>query len=190
MWIPLVKEVAKSFSNNVGEKPIDWLVVGSVASLLQGCDFQPNDLDIIFPDYASLLAGIGRLEQAGLFSKQDEIHTESFGGGFCWHISRSKVKEAKLDLVFIESGGDIADNVSGDGIWEGGKIIWNRYNIIEMAGYKIPVAPLLIQFESQVRRGQLDRAEAIMRVLKRHGYNVKEFAESLSNKSKTTWQEW
>ena len=181
-WVSIVQNIATVFGPTPNEGEVKYLIVGSVASVLQNCNFEPNDLDITFPDRENLNRGIHRLSTNMMLKETDEINTESFGD-FRWHISRSHLAETKCDLVYIERGGAIPDSDSGEGIWEGGKLIWHRHNIVRVGEHDIPVAPLPIQFESQVRRQHIDRAIEIKRVLNQVGYNIAEVKQSLSQTS-------
>jgi len=47
MWVSLVQAIAQAFAKDREGVAVQYLVVGSVASLLQGCTFEPNDIDIV-----------------------------------------------------------------------------------------------------------------------------------------------
>jgi hypothetical protein len=80
-WQMALKTVCKALA----PQPVPWMVVGSVASAIRGCDFEPRDLDLLVPDYPSLeqLASLITPQLAG--AENSTIQTQEFPGGFKWH---------------------------------------------------------------------------------------------------------
>jgi hypothetical protein len=83
------------------------------------------------------------------------------------------VKEEKdvkeLSVVQIADSGGIPDSLEGDGIWEGGKYIWDYRKTVMFDRYTISVVPLEIQLESNLRRGREDRVQSIVSALTKNG---------------------
>ncbi len=63
----------------LAQADIDWLVVGSVASVLHGCPFEPNDLDLLFPDLVTLQLAERAINQALAIAEESAIETQTFG---------------------------------------------------------------------------------------------------------------
>lgn len=150
---------------------LTWMVVGSVASVIRGCQFDPRDLDLLVPDYPSLEQLADLVHHSVAPSEKPSIQTQEFSGGFKWHKLYWDKEGFAIDASFIESGGDIPDSEDGDGVWEGGKLIWQFIEQVNYAGYLVPVPPLSVQLESQLRRERLDRAQEIRHVMQAQGYS-------------------
>jgi hypothetical protein len=123
------------------------------------------------PDYASLEKLAEIISRLPADSEPEAIQTQEFPGWFKWHKLYWHKDGFQTDISFIESGGGIPDAEDGAGVWEGGKLIWNFIEQVDFEGYAIPVPPLCVQLESQLRREQLDRAQDIKRVLYTQGYD-------------------
>jgi hypothetical protein len=155
------------FADSLRPKPdgasVQWLVVGSVASVLQGCRFEPRDLDILVTSREDLDHCVAHLLTApGVVSLEDPpIYSEKFGD-FEWHKAQFEIDGFLTELVYIASGGGIPDSIEGDGIWEGGKIVWSYAKTVPFHGLSVPITPLEIQLESQLRRGVTEKADEIL----------------------------
>jgi hypothetical protein len=161
----------KTICEALDQQPITWIVVGSVASAIRGCAFEPRDLDLLAPDYASL-EQLASLVTAQLGETENEpILTQEFPGGFKWHKRFWHADGFEIDASFIESGGGIPDSEDGSGVWEGGKLIWKYVEGANFEGFRVPVPPLCVQLESQLRRGQAEKAQEVRRVLLAQGYD-------------------
>jgi len=144
-----------------------WLIVGSVASVLQGCEMTPRDLDILFTSRDDLARYAARAASLAL-----DIREERFPGGFEWHKAHHQVDGFTVDAVYIASGGGIPDAPDGAGVWEGGPHTWDLAGEARFGEFTVLVAPLEVQLESQLRRGCEDRAQAILAVLTRRGVDA------------------
>ncbi|KHL96881.1 hypothetical protein QW71_04445 [Paenibacillus sp. IHB B 3415] len=89
-----------------------------------------------------------------------------------------------MEVVHISDSAGIPDSEDGAGIWEGGQAIWNYARRLPFEGYTVPVVPLEIQLESNIRRNRTERVEAILRVFKDRGYNETLLQKALSNDSR------
>ncbi|MFN3650585.1 MAG: hypothetical protein ACK47B_13495 [Armatimonadota bacterium] len=185
-WEPALLRAARAL--NAPGAGVEWVVVGSVASVVQGCEMTPRDLDLIFPSLDALRRAVVLLSQAEEVPSP-EIVSQSFPGGFEWHKAQWSRDGFVTEAVFIASGGGIPDSPGGDGIWEGGRHIWSRLRRISFHGERIPVVPLEIQLESQLRRGVVDRAEVIGETLRFRGYDPELLLEGLSTAHLALWQQ-
>ena len=166
----------------LADAPFTWIVVGSVASTLRGCDFEPGDLDLLVTSYGSLQLMGERLDPiAG--QRESEILTQEFPGGFKWHKLYWELSGVKIDASFIESGGGIPDGENGEGVWEGGVYVWNYLETVDFKDHAIPVPNLCIQLESQLRMNRMERAAETRRVLRMRGYDVETAGKCLSTQN-------
>ncbi|HWO78211.1 MAG TPA: hypothetical protein VNM69_20280 [Bacillus sp. (in: firmicutes)] len=179
-------------------KNIDWIIVGSVGSVLQGCDMEPGDIDIYVKEqegvteFAELLQSFSlseisenRASHTWLSSKDEPVFHETFLNGFSWSKARWIIDGVDVEVVHISNPAGIPDSTAGDGIWEGGKYIWDLSKHVKFGNYSIPVVPLEIQLESNFRRNRHDRAEAILATLKDKGYSDELIRKALSAKNLT-----
>ncbi|WP_342422077.1 hypothetical protein [Paenibacillus sp. FSL E2-0178] len=175
-----------------------WIIVGSVASVLQGAEMTPGDLDLYAQNAgdAAVIASVLEpfslkvkpplsWEQPGWLSSIEEpLFTQSFASGFTWTKGKWIIEGFDVEAVHISDSAGIPDSEDGAGIWEGGQSIWSYAKQVPFDGYTVPVVPLEIQLESNIRRNRMDRAEAILRVFKDRGYNETLLQKALSDKSR------
>lgn len=180
-WENALLVVADSLQPKPDGTSVKWLLVGSVASVLQGCRFEPRDLDILVTSREDLDHCVANLLTApGVVPREDPpVYSEKFGD-FEWHKAQFEVGGFLTELVYIASGGGIPDSIEGDGIWEGGKIVWSYAKPVPFHHHSVPVAPLEIQLESQLRRGVPEKADEILSVLKQQGYDPEFLQKALS----------
>lgn len=174
----------------------NWIVVGSVGSVLQGAEMTPNDLDIYVKDIDDVIQIAALLEpysmgtkselsyfDADWLSSLDEPYfTQSFPSGFTWTKGKWKIHDFSIEVVQISNSAGIPDSTTGDGIWEGGRYIWEHAKLIDFEKHTIPVVPLEIQLESNLRRDRQDRVEAILEALRANGYDKELMRQAISNK--------
>lgn len=172
-----------------------WIIVGSVASVLQHASMTPNDLDIYVKDIEDVKQIAALLNRYNLKGKselsyfdphwhssdEEPIFTQSFDSGFTWTKGKWKIHDFDVEVVQISNSAGIPDSDSGEGIWEGGGHIWELTKHAEFENRLIPVVPLEIQLESNLRRKRQDRADAILNALLTHGYNKELLAKALSS---------
>ncbi|MFC4558404.1 hypothetical protein ACFO3D_09285 [Virgibacillus kekensis] len=191
-WEAALKQILETY--NQSNQNIDWILVGSIGSVLQGCTFSPNDIDLYTKNvegvhqFAELLDGFS-LERKSpydhndinwLSSKEEKTFTQTFSWGFSWTKGRWVIKGAEVEVVSISESAGIPDSFDGDGIWEGGKYIWDLAKKVRIGEYEIPVVPLEIQLESNLRRERFERADEICRVLLQNGYDSDMLKKALS----------
>ncbi|WP_043932084.1 hypothetical protein [Bacillus sp. EB01] len=174
---------------------LEWILVGSVGSVLQGAEMEPGDIDVyvrhqedvsrfaeLFRSYSRESSTEGEPGADWYSSRDVPIFTQTFPSGFSWTKGRWVIEGCEVEAVHIGNSAGISDNLTGDGIWEGGKYIWDMYKEVAFQGYKFRVVPLEIQLESNLRRGRQDRAEAILDALRTNGYDSELLSKALSAK--------
>lgn len=181
-----------------------WILVGSAASVLQGAEMEPNDIDIYtnsLEDVAELSNLMGQYHQERpssypLYHKEwfssitEPYRTETYPSGFSWTKGRWRIGTFPLEVVHISDSGGIPDSVDGDGIWEGGRYIWPYAKQLSFFGYTVPVVPLEIQLESNLRRSREDRARKIAEALKKYGCDEALLAKAISVKHQEHFRRW
>lgn len=182
----------------------NWMIVGSVSSILQGAEMTPNDVDIYVADFNDLVQLSYMLEPYGLRTKsrysyndsnwlsstEETYFTQTFPSGFTWSKGKWKINNFNVEIVQISNSAGIPDSDSGDGIWEGGKYIWSLAKHIDFYHYNIQIVPLEIQLESNVRRNRQDRVDAIIHALHKNGYDRSLLSKALSNKNKERFKDF
>ncbi|WP_175615477.1 hypothetical protein [Piscibacillus halophilus] len=162
-WESALEKVCQLYSQS--NENIDWILVGSVGSVLQGCQMVPGDIDLYVKhkegvsQFSDLLnkyslpdKSIDRNSNEWLSSIEEPIFHQTFPSGFEWTKARWEIEGFKVEVIHITNSAGIPDNLTGDGIWEGGKYIWDYYKNVTFREYTIPVVPLEIQLESNLRR--------------------------------------
>lgn len=178
------------------DSSIDWIVVGSVGSVLQGCDMTPGDIDIYVKEketvgqLAELLQPFATSEKQGdtydehwLSSIEEPTFTQTFPSGFTWTKGHWNIEGVDVEVVNISNSAGIPDSETGDGIWEGGKYIWHLYKNVSFGPYTIRTVPLEIQLESNYRRQRQERIDAIIKAMQTHGYNEELLKKALSSQN-------
>jgi hypothetical protein len=182
---------------------VQWIVVGSVGSVLQGAEMTPNDLDLYVQHEDDLKQLASMMEPFHLKSKcelpysdrawhssaEEPYFTQTFPSGFSWMKGKWEIAGFPIEIVHIAQSAGIPDSADGEGIWEGGRHIWSLARRIRFATYEVPVVPLEIQLESNFRRNRPDRANAIIQTLKKHGFDRELLEKALSNANKTRLKE-
>lgn len=192
-WEKALSKICEIYFNT--ESRMDWILVGSVGSVLQGCDMTPGDIDIYVKDqesvgqFAELLQSYSLPSKVGekhdenwLSSIEEPIFTQTFPSGFTWTKGRWKIEGVDVEVVNISNSAGIPDSQTGDGIWEGGKYIWDLYKKVSFGPYTIRTVPLEIQLESNYRRQRQERIDAIIKAMKTYGYDEELLKKSLSSK--------
>jgi hypothetical protein len=125
MWETALSIVLESIQSIQKVTSVRWLVVGSAALTLQGCRFEPRDLDILVPTAEDLRRCVDCLNDAEILRTKSDppIVTEAYPGGFEWSKAQYELDGFLIEAVHIASGGGIPDDLDGGGIWEGGSIV-------------------------------------------------------------------
>lgn len=184
----------------ISKAEIDWAIIGSVASYLQGCKITPNDLDILVKNPENVGIIIDFLKEYYLKENSEKTTIQDESGeklwlsseerpvdiskdewDFTWTFARVLIKGIKVEIAHIEAPKD--HFLLTNGIWEAGPKIWSHINQMSYHGYSIPVVPLEIQLGTNISRVFQERIDAIIAVFKKEGYN-----EKLLNKALTIEQ--
>lgn len=182
-------------------KKFDWIVVGSVGSVLQGAVMEPNDIDIYTKDVQGIeaisnLLSHFQLERKSELSQNDSnwlssieepYFTQTFDSGFTWTKGRWKINSFYLEAVCISNSAGIPDSELGGGIWEGGKFIWELARYVNFIEHTVPVVPLEIQLESNLRRKRQDRRDTIVTALNTFGHDQELLNKALSTANLEWW---
>lgn len=193
-----VKQALRSFCDLYDSSDVrcEWILVGSLASVLQGADMEPNDVDI----YVKSEEDVKTLSMLMYdYCQLDPIHvpishpewrssvelpylTQRMPSGFTWSKGRWTIHSVPLEVVQIFDSAGIPDSLEGEGIWEGGKYIWDYAKTVEFGKYNISVVPLEIQLESNLRRKREARARNIIAALEKNGYDKNLLKKAVSSK--------
>ena len=183
-WQRVLEDVLGRVHPLLGQDESRWVVVGSVATVLQGCELTPGDIDVLAyrPEgvqrFAERMAACTppRCEHGtdheDWYSSQE--HLLSVGPddyGFYWHFGRWFIEGVKVEIAHLTPPEGFPLSESGAGIWEGGAEIWPHVREVDFAGYRVPVVPLEIQLETSLGRGLEARVAEIVRVLRARGYD-------------------
>lgn len=194
-WETALSKVCELYCSSEVKSKLEWILVGSVGSVLQGCDMTPGDVDIYtknkegIAQFAELLKEYSLPDKCEfphgenwLSSLEDPAYTQTFPSGFSWTKGSWIIDGFKVEVVHISNSAGIPDSMDGEGIWEGGQFIWNHFRNVTIGRYTIPTVPLEIQLESNLRRQRSDRTQAIITALQKYGYDQELIEKALSKK--------
>src|SRR5580700_11511254 len=102
-WEEALRIVCACLAGASQEPAIPFLVVGSVASELQGCAMGTRDLDILFTSEDDLKQYTSRVAQY-LNEPEPAIVCQSFDSGFKWYKAQHEIGGFIVDAVHIASG--------------------------------------------------------------------------------------
>ncbi|WP_010275330.1 hypothetical protein [Paenibacillus senegalensis] len=193
------KLALKSFCDLYSESglTVPWIVVGSVGSVIQKAAMTPNDLDIyvqnvedvarlaalLQPYHAKVKCGLACSDPEWQSSMEEPFFTQTFPSGFTWTKGKWTIANFPVEVVQISNAAGIPDSDMGEGIWEGGQHIWRLAKHVEFENYVVPVVPLEIQLELNIRRQRADRVDAILHALVTNGYDEELLRKALSRTS-------
>lgn len=180
-----------------------WAVIGSAATVLQGCAVTPRDIDLLaahpegvrrfvrlmepytperckhFPDHADWRSSRDRPVSVG----PDEY-------GFFWHFARWVAEGVKVEIAHIAAPEGFPTSKNGAGMWESGPEIWPHVKNVRWGDHVVPVVPLEIQLETCMRRRLEERAAAIVAVLRRGGYDADLIRKALREEHRRRFEAW
>lgn len=184
-WLSVLKNILCLAEPLLVLPETQWVIVGSAATALQGADVVPGDIDILAQKpvgvfkFAELMApympqhiAVSPDHDGWRSSKEQPVSEGPDEFGFYWTFARWFVDDVKVEVAHIE-GPDAVDVLqSGGGIWEAGPEMWPHICHVSFQGYQVPVVPLEIQLETCLQRGLEKRADAILNVFQREGYEA------------------
>jgi len=200
MWKNCFDEFLEQVYDSLETHNINWMIMGSSATALQGCQVTPNDIDIIFEKPVGVLH-LAQLMMDYTVDQTDEVAAhfnnnwqsskqvpviidEDNSKEDCWHFARWFINDFKIEAAHIKPPLDYLSNKKeNSGIWEGGPEIWLYVKRVKYGRYSIPVIPLEIQLQTNLQRGLTSRIDEIIRVFKEQGYNHSILQKSLSKGS-------
>jgi hypothetical protein len=164
-----INEVLKLVYDRVSiHTDMEWIVVGSVASMIQGCKgIQPNDLDILLKQSADV-ERIARLftdylpetNPSPIFNKHwlstKDAPTYSLNEG----VNKWSFVRLNFDGVIIEIA-----NTASDEYLELSSRVWEMRRVVDYLGMSIPVAPLEVQLHSNYELDKPERIQVLREVI-------------------------
>jgi hypothetical protein len=91
--------------------------------------------------------------------------------GFYWYFARWAIDGVKVEIAHIIAPEESKTSEEGAGIWEAGPEIWPHIRHVPFRGHEVPMVPLEIQLETNLRRGLDERVAEIVSLFQRHGYD-------------------
>ncbi|MCH8906553.1 MAG: hypothetical protein IH840_05635 [Candidatus Heimdallarchaeota archaeon] len=185
-WQQALLNFMKLTSETLVFSEINWFIIGSVATALQGCSLIPNDIDIVVSrknDVGLIASCFSHLEPKAspvpvgdpewISSQELSVHYgEPDSYGFQSVFARWKLDGFKIEVAHITPPTELANDPpeDGEGIWEANFVNWKYANLVDFRGYKIPLSPLEIQLQTNMDRGLEHRVNEILRIFRREGY--------------------
>jgi hypothetical protein len=170
---------------------LDWTVVGSGATALQGCQVSPHDLDVItrVPEhvfrFAELMHPFAARECAAespengpwWSTAETPVYVGSYWG-LDWHYACWDINEFLVSVVHVVAPGGHPGFRGSGGVWECDPRVWPHIKTAGFVGQPVPVVPLEVQLETIMARGtdfegrSLEpRLVEMVRVLRQTGYD-------------------
>lgn len=122
-------EALKAVCERYAESGADckWIIVGSVASVLQGAEMTPGDLDLyaqkagdaaviasVLEPFSLTVKSPSTWEQPGWLSSVEEpLFMQSFASGFTWIKGKWIIGDFDVEVVHISDSAGIPDSEDG-----------------------------------------------------------------------------
>ncbi len=181
----------------LSQSKTEWVIMGSIATYLQGIDVIPRDIDILVrsPEevyyFAELMSEFAVKECAAKASHQHDDWQSSVDRPVAadepnpaqavWYFGKWYINNFKVEVAHIVPPADYLKNKKPEaGIWEGGPEIWPYIRYVNYQQYRLPVVPLEIQLETNLRRDLSSRVKKIITSFKTGHYNKSLLVKSLS----------
>lgn len=174
------------------EQP-QWALIGSAATMVQGVDCVPGDIDLLASmpavthHFAAQMAPFAPAQcrhapghEQWLSSTAMPLSIGPDGHGSVWHFGRWSVEGVKVEIAHIAPLEVTLHAGAGAGIWEAGPAVWPHLRQIAFAGHELSVVPLEIQLGTCWSRRLDQRADAILALLHRNGYDAELLRKALS----------
>jgi hypothetical protein len=193
LWPRALEIVLQVIDEPLRREQLRWAVIGSVASTLQGCHFEPGDIDILAnaPETVQRIAEVMRPHtplkpiappgnENWLSSQELPVNVGPDPSGAVWHFARWLIDGVKIEVAHIQAPKGFATAADGAGIWEAGPEIWPHIRFVNFANFSVPVVPLEIQLQTNLGRGRTERCREIQRVLEENAYDRELLKKSLA----------
>jgi len=156
----------------------EYIICGSMATYLQGCQIIPGDIDILslnpegvkyivnlMSEYEAEESPSSQIEDWLSTSKDRVFEIQSESGNEQWYMARWIIDGVKVEIAFIKSDGSVKRSREKGYIWENGPDMYQHARVMDFRGYQINVVPLEIQIVTNMQRGLEDRVNAILKTL-------------------------
>jgi hypothetical protein len=147
------------------DKKIKWIVNGDLAERLRLVKVDPDCIDIVTSKEGAeqIHQVVREFNPQKLGIRTSLIHRDAMVGNEKFPVyARSYYFEFKINEVVVKIQGDLQFKV---GNWDWGEIFDFDPEYVYVAGKKIAVTPLPIQYEFYQNLGWADRAEKIARII-------------------------
>lgn len=203
-WEDALEVFLKRTSSGLEESKRQWAIIGSVASVLQGCQLKPKDLDIIVKEPSTVYFINGLLkeflvESSGekdffeeaeddwwLSSKEEPVSQGPDQWGFTWIFARWLINDVRVEVAHITPPDGFLERT--EGLWEAGPEVWPHIKKVSFRKFQVSVVPLEIQLETNYSREIEERINNIIRVLRRRGFNRELIEKALSKQHKDLFE--
>lgn len=195
-----LEKLFDSVYDSLNKSGINWVIMGSIATVLHGIDIIPNDVDILTRSPKGVYK-FAELMEDYTVPKCDEkpvhynekwrsskelpvIADEPNPREAVWYFGRWFINNFKIECAHITPPEDYRSSRNPHhGIWEGGPEIWPHLRMIKFKSYLVPVLPLEIQLETNFRRDYTERINKIISYFKKNSYDRELLRESLSEEN-------
>ncbi len=165
-WESALTKMLETSYGPAQNEGLEWAVVGSAATALQGCRISPHDIDIMTraPEHVFRFAAFMQPFAAGecavespekgwwCSTQKKPVYVGSYWG-LDWHFARWEIDDTYLEIVHIVAPGGHEGFRNSSGVWECDPSVWPHIRTVGFAGRAVPVVPLEIQLETNMTRG-------------------------------------
>ncbi len=198
-------KVLETTYNALKQRNIEWVIMGSVATFLQGIDVNPADIDILMKNPKGVYFFADLMSQYAIDKcKSEKNHQEDNwqsskelpvaadepnSSEAAWYFGRWYINNFKVEVAHIVPPSDYLKNKRPNtGIWEGGPEVWSFVKHINYKSYKLPVIPLEIQLQTNFNRNLESRINKIITLFNLNNYDQKLLEISLSQDNMNTFK--
>ncbi len=198
-WKQALDDVARVLRAPLEREGIQWAIIGSAATALQGCRVSPADIDILTtaPKYVRRIAALMsasfparsdvRTGDEWQSSEAKPVNSWQDSGGLHWHLGRWFVRDVKVEVAHIATHRGFDTSHDG-GMWEAWPAIWAHVRGVEFGDHQLPVVPLEIQLQTSRARGLTERVEQIVSSLRNQGCDGDLLSKCLADKYRDEFQ--
>jgi len=161
---------------------LKWALVGSMASVIQGCDIVPGDIDIWVAREADVEQVVNcfreQLPEDAIITTIEENWVSSLTQPTVtfqidrsdWTLGRVYINSVKIDIAYAVIR-EMESYIPGMGLWENGPDIGDLIKFISVNESVIPVVPLEVQLQTNYLRGIESRIATIIDKFRTDGYD-------------------